>query len=85
MLSIMVDIWKSLVSGPPIDDQKAIRAAITQTVSNEEELPSASSDAQALWNPDDSDDERDPNDVLLGSKPPASGIDPYLDLEDDDW
>ena len=80
----MVDIWKSLVSGPPIDDQKAIRAAIIQTVSNEE-LPSASSDSQALWNPDDSDDERDPNDGFLGSKPPASGIDPYLDLSDDDW
>lgn len=84
----MVDIWKSMVSGPPIDDQKAMREVISQTVSGKEEPPKASSDAQTLRDPDDSDDERDPNDAPLGSSPAASGslsIDPYLDMDDDDW
>lgn len=90
-LSTIIDIWKSLVSGLPIDEQKLMRAAKSQTVLKEDEPPSASSEAQALRDPDDSDDERDPNDAPFVSMPAASGssyVDPYLDMDDDepeDW
>lgn len=83
--STLIEIWKSLSEGPPIDDQKLARNQATLAASNSRvqnvSIKKAPSD-------DGSDDERDPND--REPLPIASGIsgDPYLDMEDDeaeDW
>jgi hypothetical protein len=54
--SQIIDIWRSMVEGPAIDEQRALRsAAQLQPSTGPSQIPSA---------PRDSDDERDPNEII---------------------
>jgi hypothetical protein len=73
----LIDIWRSLAEGPPIDEQRALRQAAVQVTNNR---PIASKDI--VLSQKDSDDEGDPNDTNPFTFGPSG--DPYEDLEDDD-
>jgi hypothetical protein len=53
---MLVDIWRSMISGSSIDDQRIFRPAIT--------VSSKSEPAKAKPPAGDSDEERDPNDIV---------------------
>lgn len=75
----MIDIWRSLAEGPPIDEQRTLR----QTTVQLENTQLTTSKGDVVLTLEDSDDEgRDP----YKSGPVAFGPsgDPYEDLEDDD-
>jgi len=74
----LIDIWRSLAEGPPIDEQRALRQAAVQVTDNQ---PTASK-ADIVLPQEDSDGEGYSN----GISPVMfqSSRDPYEDLEDDD-
>jgi hypothetical protein len=61
---LLIDIWKSMVAGLPIDDQREMRSGSrTEVVKGEREAQQSSSDVDAVPRPSmDSDNEEDPND-----------------------
>lgn len=73
----MIDIWRLLAEGPPIDDQRALRQAAAQVAN----APVGTSDVVPPCEDSDEDaiDPYHARHVASGS----SG-DPYADLEDDD-
>jgi hypothetical protein len=77
---MLVDIWRSLADGPPIDEQRTIRQAAAQIPNMQ---PAASSSGSGAVTSRDSDDEVDPNNANSIPFGLSSG-DPYDDLEDDD-
>jgi hypothetical protein len=63
-LSLLIDIWRSMVAGPPIDDQREMRSGGRTEVKDEQE-PQSPSVADAIHRPSmDSEDEEDPNDYM---------------------
>lgn len=72
----MIDIWRSLAEGPPIDEQRALRQAAVQVTNNR---PTASKADNVLSRKDSDDELNVTNPVTFGSS-----RDPYEDLEDDD-
>jgi hypothetical protein len=57
---MLIDIWRSMISGSPIDDQRAFRATLIP-------LKLESVEAKVYAKPPpagDSDEERDPNDIV---------------------
>lgn len=87
-LSTLIDIWRSFVQGPPIDEQKTLRQVAKQA--NSAQTTSGAS-LEALPAPEESDEDRDPNDMVYipipGNAIGMSG-NPYDDMEDDeveDW
>ena len=77
---MLIEIWRSLAEGPPIDEQRALRRPENKTSPNQ---PKAGTSRAAA---DDSDSDRDPYDTVPAQYGPSD--DPYADLEDDyedDW
>lgn len=72
--SLIIDIWRSMISGPPIDEQRAMRMAIKNpridTPSTDEELGA----------PADVDSDADPNDIIQKPMTSAAG-DPDSDSD----
>lgn len=72
--SLIIDIWRSMISGPPIDEQRAMRMAIKNpridTPSTDEELGA----------PADVDSDADPNDIIQKPTTSAAG-DPDSDSD----
>lgn len=82
LFSTLIDIWESLASGAPIDDQRVEREARARPA------PPAAVNGNVVKSEvkedEDSDDERDPNDAPAAPNPPNFSSDPYLDADDSD-
>jgi hypothetical protein len=67
-LRLLIDIWKSMVSGAPIDDQREMRSGLGRRlgvdIKAEQEGQSSSVTDDSLRPPVDSDEEEDPNDYV---------------------
>jgi hypothetical protein len=65
-LRLLIDIWKSMVSGAPIDDQREMRSGgrLGGEVKAEQEAQSSSVIDNGPRPPVDSDEEEDPNDYV---------------------
>jgi hypothetical protein len=75
---MLVEIWRSMISGSTIDDQRAFRGALSVPVKSE------SAKAKGSVGPPtgDSDEERDPNDIVQNPNPtniPSFADDPNSD------
>ncbi|KDR72945.1 hypothetical protein GALMADRAFT_252303 [Galerina marginata CBS 339.88] len=87
---LMIDIWKSMVSGPPIDEQRKV-------IGEQQKLRAEGGGQGVHATPGagpsnsaplvvDSDDEQDPNDVVAqphNAQPASAGQDPYNFNESD--
>lgn len=88
--SFIIDIWRSMVSGVPIDEQRTQRTVgVNQPPS---EHPSTDASFSCIGggggDGDDSDDERDPNDIITRNPgpvvAPATGG-AYSNLDESDF
>jgi len=86
-----IEIWRAMISGPAIDDQRAARNAGLSAMQTDDSQTAPLAEPTAAGG--DSDDEQDPNDYIAVNqpavKPPADGVfDPYdlnSDSEDGEW
>jgi hypothetical protein len=84
---LIIDVWRSMVSGVPIDEQRAQReVGVSQPPLEPKVDPSADAGPSSLGGGDDSDDERDPNDIQVSpgkSVPTTEGA--YSNLDESDY
>jgi hypothetical protein len=70
-LRLLIDVWKSMVAGVPIDDQRELRSGGRVEVQAEQEGQSSSVGPRP---PVDSDEEEDPNDYVPRHEAPRSDV-----------
>lgn len=84
----IIDIWRSMVAGVSIDEQRAQREVNVNQPSPTETKSGPSVDAgPSSLGGDDSDDDRDPNDIIVrnpGPSAPATGG-AYSNLDESDY
>jgi hypothetical protein len=75
---MLIEIWRSMISGSTVDDQRTFRGALSVP------LKSESADTKVSVKPPsgDSDEERDPNDIVQNPNPISSFAD---DPDSDDY
>ncbi|KAF8803995.1 hypothetical protein BYT27DRAFT_7194724 [Phlegmacium glaucopus] len=85
--TLMIDIWRSMVSGAPIDEQRAQREVGVNQPPQPKVDPSADAGSSALGGGDDSDDEMDPNDIIIQNPGPSAPVTggAYSNLDESDY
>ena len=70
---LIIELWRSMISGPPIDEQRALR----ERTRGEDDDDGGDGDA-----PGGDDSDRDPNDIVQNGGPSTSAaVGPYDDSD----
>jgi hypothetical protein len=83
---LIIHIWRSMVSGVAIDEQRTQREVGVSQAPLEPKFESSADAGPSSFGGDDSDDERDPNDiqVIPGPSAPTTGG-AYSNLDESDY